>query len=90
MNTLGRVFHSIVQWFLEELLATGTIESTVEEALNKHKSGEKYMESLIGYLSGIREYLRELKPNPLTRLEKSTYHPTLCYTGRFDAIVEIE
>lgn len=87
---LGRVFHSVVQDLLEELVATGEIKSTAKEALLKQKTGEKYLGKLVGYLSGIREYLCELKVNPLIRLEKSTYHPILSYTGRFDAIVEME
>jgi hypothetical protein len=86
---IGRVFHSVVQDLLEELIATGKIESTAKDALLKLKTGEKYVDTLVGYLSGIREYLCELKVNPLIRLEKSTFHPILSYTGRFDAIVEI-
>jgi hypothetical protein len=87
---LGRVFHSVVQGLLEELIALGEIKSTAKEALLKTKTGDKYEDSLVGYLSGIREYLCELKVNPLIRLEKSTCHPILAYTGRFDAIVELE
>lgn len=84
------MFHSVVQALLEELILHGEIKSTAEEALSKQNNGEKYADKLVGYLSGIREYLRGLKVNPMIRLEKSTYHPLLCYTGRFDAVVEIE
>lgn len=50
----------------------------------------KYKDGLVGYLTGIREYLLELTMNPLMCLEQSVYHPILCYNGRFDAIVEME
>jgi hypothetical protein len=58
--------------------------------LMRNETTSKYTEKLVGYLSGLREYLRELKFNPLMRLEQSVYHPILCYNGRFDAIVEME
>jgi hypothetical protein len=48
-----------------------------------NETAVKYKDKLIGYLSGIREYLRELKFNPLMRLEQSVYHPILCYNGRY-------
>jgi hypothetical protein len=86
----GRMFHSVAEEQLKELVEKGEIRSTVEETLSRVKNGEKYAKELIGYLKGIREFLRTLRVNPLIQLEQPIHHPLLCYTGRFDAIIEIE
>lgn len=71
-------------------MLSGEITSTAEEVLERGEKSVKYKDKLVGYLSGIREYLKTLNINPLMRMEKSAHHPILCYNGRFDAIIEME
>jgi hypothetical protein len=83
---------------IEEMLKKVKEEQEAERKVEEGKGDEesKFDEEsqddtrLIGYLYAIRQFLVDLKPNPLMRLEEPTYHPMLCYNGRFDAILEIE
>ncbi|KAI6238249.1 hypothetical protein M3Y99_00724300 [Aphelenchoides fujianensis] len=86
----GSLFHKVVESQLQELQSNERIQSNAMDVLRKQKDAAAYEKELERALGRIDEFLRTLAPNPLMRLEQSAGHPLLCYTGRFDAIVELD
>ncbi|KAI6227769.1 hypothetical protein M3Y99_01216900 [Aphelenchoides fujianensis] len=87
----GSLFHKVVESQLQELQSDERIQSNAVDVLREQKDGAAYEKELEGALGPHRRVPAHARPESLScswRSRPATHF--LCYTGRFDAIVELD